>query len=93
MGAAPNIARTAKARRVKRGRELTAQHAEIVRMAVVESASRAQDRREMIATAAYFRAEKRGFEPGHELEDWYAAENDIAEAQHRSLIASGADTP
>ncbi len=33
--------------------------------------------RSMIETAAYFRAEKRGFEPGHELDDWLAAETDI----------------
>jgi len=31
----------------------------------------------LIAEAAYFRAEHRGFEPGHELDDWLAAESDI----------------
>jgi hypothetical protein len=31
-------------------------------------------RRLMIAQAAYYRAEQRGFEPGHELEDWLEAE-------------------
>ena len=93
MSAAPNIARAAKARNTKRQREPTPDHAEIERMAAVEAASRAVDRREMTATAAYFRAERRGFEPGHELEDWYAAENDVAEAQHRDLVVSGADTP
>jgi len=30
-----------------------------------------------IAENAYYRAEARGFEPGHELEDWIAAENEI----------------
>jgi hypothetical protein len=60
-------------------------HAEIVRMAEAEAASRAAERREMIAIAAYLRAEKRGFEPGHELEDWYAAEMEVAEAQQRSF--------
>jgi hypothetical protein len=34
-------------------------------------------RHEMIAQAAYFRAERRGFEPGHELEDWLAAEAEV----------------
>lgn len=34
-------------------------------------------RREMIADAAYFHAQHRGFEPGHELDDWLAAENQI----------------
>lgn len=31
----------------------------------------------MIAKAAYYRAERRGFEPGHELADWVAAESEI----------------
>jgi hypothetical protein len=31
-------------------------------------------RRLMIAEAAYYCAEQRGFEPGHELEDWLEAE-------------------
>jgi len=31
----------------------------------------------MIATAAYHRAEQRGFAAGHELEDWLAAEAEI----------------
>lgn len=31
-------------------------------------------RHEMIATAAYYIAEQRGFAPGHELADWRAAE-------------------
>jgi cbb3-type cytochrome oxidase cytochrome c subunit len=35
--------------------------------------------REMVAVAAYFRSLGRGFEPGHELEDWLAAENEIKE--------------
>jgi hypothetical protein len=29
---------------------------------------------QMVAEAAYYCAEKRGFEPGHELEDWLEAE-------------------
>ena len=31
----------------------------------------------LIARAAYFRAEKRGFAPGHETEDWLAAESEV----------------
>jgi DUF2934 family protein len=31
----------------------------------------------MIAEAAYYLAERRNFEPGHELEDWVAAESEI----------------
>lgn len=32
---------------------------------------------EMIRDAAYYRAEKRGFSPGLETEDWRAAETEI----------------
>jgi hypothetical protein len=32
-----------------------------------------------VAEAAYYIAEGRGFEPGHELEDWIAAERQIAD--------------
>jgi hypothetical protein len=35
------------------------------------------ERPALIARAAYFRAEKRGFEAGHELEDWLAAEAEV----------------
>jgi hypothetical protein len=31
----------------------------------------------LIARAAYFRAETRGFRAGHELEDWLAAEAEV----------------
>ena len=34
-------------------------------------------RRDAIAVAAYYLAERRGFEPGHELEDWCAAEAQV----------------
>jgi hypothetical protein len=36
-----------------------------------------EDRRVSIAKAAYLIAERRGFAPGHELEDWLAAENEV----------------
>jgi len=34
-------------------------------------------RREMIATSAYLRAERRGFEDGSDVEDWLAAEAEV----------------
>jgi hypothetical protein len=34
-------------------------------------------RRALIAETAYLRAERRGFEPGHETEDWLAAEAEV----------------
>ena len=33
-----------------------------------------EQRRELIAVAAYYLAESRNFQPGHEHEDWLAAE-------------------
>lgn len=36
------------------------------------------ERMQMIADAAYYRAEQRGFTPGYELEDWISAERQIA---------------
>jgi hypothetical protein len=41
---------------------------------------------DMVATAAYFRAESRGFESGSTEEDWYEAE-----AQLREQLARGED--
>jgi hypothetical protein len=38
--------------------------------------------REMVAVNAYYRAEKRGFEPGHEMDDWYEAEREITNIYH-----------
>lgn len=34
-------------------------------------------RRAMIAQSAYLRAERRGFTPGNEVEDWLAAEAEV----------------
>jgi hypothetical protein len=34
-------------------------------------------RRGLIAQAAYYRAERRGFEAGHDAEDWLAAESEV----------------
>jgi hypothetical protein len=36
-----------------------------------------EERHQLIANAAYFRAEQRSFAPGHELEDWLTAEAEI----------------
>jgi len=50
-----------------------------VKTAKLVSASGAsdQERYEMIAEAAYFRAADRNFAPGHEIDDWVAAEKEI----------------
>jgi hypothetical protein len=46
----------------------------------------AKSREAMIAELAYFKAQSRGFEPGHEVADWLAAE---AEIDKRSGLKSG----
>lgn len=38
----------------------------------------AERRHAMIAEAAYFLAQRRGFTPGYELEDWLEAEKQVA---------------
>ncbi|MCS6970578.1 MAG: DUF2934 domain-containing protein [Planctomycetes bacterium] len=42
-----------------------------------------RERQRMIAEAAYFLAERRGFAPGHELADWLAAERTVDERLRR----------
>jgi hypothetical protein len=45
-------------------------------------------RRALIAQNAYHRAERRGFEPGHEDEDWLAAESEVD-----ALLTAGQGSP
>jgi hypothetical protein len=45
--------------------------------AMTAAKGRGPDRLGMIAVAAYFRAERRGFTPGGEVEDWLEAEAEI----------------
>jgi hypothetical protein len=40
--------------------------------------------RQLIAEAAYYRAKQRGFQPGHELEDWIQAESEVMRRVERS---------
>jgi hypothetical protein len=41
-----------------------------------------------VAECAYFKAERRGFAPGHELEDWLAAEREIAASAALTTVAA-----
>ena len=43
----------------------------------VQPSTSAKPRAARIAEIAYFKAEKRGFEPGHERDDWLAAEAEV----------------
>jgi hypothetical protein len=45
--------------------------------AVPASFTDPEQRAALIAEAAYFRAERRNFAPGHETEDWLAAEAEV----------------
>lgn len=51
--------------------------AKVVRKPGVRAAVSAEDRRAMIAQNAYLRAQRRGFVPGYETEDWFAAEAEV----------------
>ena len=44
------------------------------------------DNRDKIAELAYYKAEKRGFEPGHELEDWLEAERELTSTENISSV-------
>jgi hypothetical protein len=46
-----------------------------------------ETRTALIAEAAYFRAEKRGFAPGHEAEDWLSAEREVDDRLMRAAAA------
>ena len=50
-----------------------------------------RQRREMIATAAFLRAQRRGFESGAELQDWLAAEEEID--QWLKVVDRGSEEP
>lgn len=53
------------------------------------------ERWQRTAVAAFFRAEARGFTPGHELDDWLTAERELAAvpAAEKALEVSGAIAP
>lgn len=41
-----------------------------------------------IAERAFYKAEQREFEPGHELNDWFEAEREFLQEENRSLGAT-----
>jgi len=50
-------------------------------------------RDEMVRTAAYFRAERRGFAAGYDLEDWLAAEAEVAALEGTAAAKQPRKTP
>jgi hypothetical protein len=64
------VAETQAARGVPRARKSLAERAPRLRLTP-------EARRALIAETAYLRAERRSFAPGHETEDWLAAEAEV----------------
>ena len=60
--------------------------ADVAQPAAPDAEAQVADHQIKVAMAAYFIAEKRGFEPGHELEDWVAAEAETAKAETPSVL-------
>lgn len=50
-----------------------------------EEATDIAEREARIAELAYLKAEKRGFEPGHEMEDWLEAEVELNQEELNKL--------
>jgi hypothetical protein len=51
------------------------------------------DRDTMVRTDAYFRAERRGFVPGYEIDDWLAAEAEVGDLDKAGSAAKPRKAP
>ncbi len=49
----------------------------------------AEPRQAAIAQAAYYKAEQRGFAPGHEMDDWLDAEREVVSAEGGQSAGAG----
>ncbi|HEY6453839.1 MAG TPA: DUF2934 domain-containing protein [Steroidobacteraceae bacterium] len=81
----PPVAAVKKATKKPRA---AARHKQAVISATVAATVSADERRGMIAKAAYLRGERRGFAPGGEADDWMAAEQEID-----ALLSGGSGAP
>ena len=63
--------------RGREAKEVLAEETEEFLRAAQTPDTRARER--LIAEGAYYRAERRNFEPGHELDDWLEAEGALRE--------------
>jgi len=59
---------------------------DVRQLVAAEAKDRTADHQARIALRAYFIAEKRGFAPGHELNDWLAAEAEVARAEQQPRV-------
>jgi hypothetical protein len=78
-GAAPNGAKTAVRKKIAAKPEIVKSdlRANIVPINVEEE----------IRQLAYLMSERRGFEPGHEADDWFAAEREVRQRYHHQHSA------
>ena len=74
----------------RKGIQSKGQTEEVVINSGQRSATTPEERNELISKAAYFRAERRGFTPGSELEDWLQAEEEIERMLEKRVPTSGA---
>ena len=82
----------ARGKRTKARQAAGQEHPDVAHIAAVEAMNRGAERQAMVAEAAYFRAEHRGFCPGHELEDWLAAEIEVGNALQLTAVSPGEET-
>ena len=85
------VKKTTKRKAVRAAPELT-DSAAMVMLESAPSARRSTSidpdvRRQLVAAEAYFRAERRGFAAGNELEDWVAAEMAVDTRLQQSQVA------
>ena len=59
------------------------------KLTAVVATSDPEARQQKIAETAYFRAAQRGFEPGHEIEDWLTAEREVDTALTLGALPTG----
>jgi len=89
------VSSSAKTVRPKAKKSATSELTDGAAMVVLESAAEAgaassidpEVRRQLVAAEAYFRAERRGFAAGREIEDWIAAEGVVDSRFNQMQVA------
>jgi hypothetical protein len=77
LATAPALGKSANRARSPGGTPKAIETRRIKDISVTVTSRHYEDRHASIALAAYFRSESRGFTPGHEVEDWLAAEEEV----------------
>ncbi len=77
LATAPALGKPATRARSPGGIPKSVETRRIKDVSVTVTSRHREDRHASIALAAYFRSESRGFAPGHEVEDWLAAEEEV----------------